>query len=231
MMVRRFFRLLYLHGEEWGYIKNLPVDVSVTLERWPDGYVELTIHATISSPKGNKILVSTGVREIVLEALKRNRVAKHLIPIERLNWFLWVWGRYNLNYFQPGCPHQRENGWGVKTVEYGGVLRRTSTLTPEQHPEGVLGKPCPECGYRYGSDILCHEIPEDVVEELWEWLVEMDAPGEVDPGLEDSWIGPTRREAWLTLKEIGDVVEAWSRGLPCREAMVRVRRLVERWYR
>lgn len=33
-----------------------------------------------------------------------------------------------------------------------------------EHPDGTLCKPCPECGYEYGSAWLFEPLPADVVE-------------------------------------------------------------------
>lgn len=43
--------------------------------------------------------------------------------------------------------------------------RETKTIgwvKPSEHPDGVLCKPCPTCGYKYGSAWLREELPEDV---------------------------------------------------------------------
>ncbi len=37
---------------------------------------------------------------------------------------------------------------------------------PQEHPEGVLTKPCPVCGYKYGSAWLYMPIPATVIEEV-----------------------------------------------------------------
>lgn len=39
---------------------------------------------------------------------------------------------------------------------------------PEQHPEGFLTKPCPTCGHKYGSGWLFEEVPEDVLQWLYD---------------------------------------------------------------
>lgn len=47
--------------------------------------------------------------------------------------------------------------------------RETKTagwVKPEEHPRGLLGKPCAKCGYCYGSRWLREEVPDDVVQ----WL-------------------------------------------------------------
>jgi len=47
--------------------------------------------------------------------------------------------------------------------------RETKTsgwVTEAEHPEGVLSKPCPVCGYKYGTNWLREELPKEVVEFL-----------------------------------------------------------------
>jgi hypothetical protein len=39
-------------------------------------------------------------------------------------------------------------------------------LTEKEHPRGILSKPCPTCGYKYGSAWLREEVPGDVLEFL-----------------------------------------------------------------
>ncbi|MFA4971502.1 MAG: hypothetical protein WC683_02735 [bacterium] len=41
--------------------------------------------------------------------------------------------------------------------------KATGWVRPEEHPKGLLNKPCPECGYKYGSQWLYEEVPEDVI--------------------------------------------------------------------
>ena len=40
-------------------------------------------------------------------------------------------------------------------------------LSPEEHPEGILGKPCPVCGYKYGTAWQTEEVPEEVLQSLY----------------------------------------------------------------
>lgn len=39
-------------------------------------------------------------------------------------------------------------------------------LYEKEHPEGLLCRPCPECGYKYGSEWKTEAVPEDVLEFL-----------------------------------------------------------------
>lgn len=48
------------------------------------------------------------------------------------------------------CTHYETRGW----------------MNYKDNPLGLLGKPCPVCGYEYGSSWLTEEVPEDVIE----WL-------------------------------------------------------------
>lgn len=40
-------------------------------------------------------------------------------------------------------------------------------LHPEEHPDGILTKECPVCGYKYGTSWKKEEVPEDVLEWLF----------------------------------------------------------------
>lgn len=52
-------------------------------------------------------------------------------------------------------------------------------LRPEEHPDGLLCRPCPVCGYKYGTEWKKEEVPQDVIE----WL--MNLP---DTETEPAWI-------------------------------------------
>jgi len=62
---------------------------------------------------------------------------------ESVKALLLVWKKWHLNDMQAGCQHQREMGW----TKY------------DDHPS----EPCPVCGYKYGSEWLTVEVPEDVL--------------------------------------------------------------------
>jgi len=47
---------------------------------------------------------------------------------------------------------------------------RVGWLREDEHPEGLLGKKCPKCGYRYGHGWNAVEIPEDTLKEITELL-------------------------------------------------------------
>lgn len=41
-----------------------------------------------------------------------------------------------------------------------------NTRTQEEHPDGILSKPCPTCGYKYGSAWLVSHLPTEIEQEL-----------------------------------------------------------------
>lgn len=40
-------------------------------------------------------------------------------------------------------------------------------LSPEEHPDGILTKACPVCGYKYGTAWQTEEVPQEVVDWLF----------------------------------------------------------------
>ena len=50
---------------------------------------------------------------------------------------------------------------GATSTKMLGWLRET------EHPEGILSKPCPVCGYKYGSAWLKEEVPQEVIDWLF----------------------------------------------------------------
>jgi len=81
--------------------------------------------------------------------------------------FLEYWKLYHLNALRPGCEHQTAEGWGQKEVEVGKETKSTNWLTEKEHPEGVLLKPCPVCGYKYGSAWKRQEVPREALDFLF----------------------------------------------------------------
>lgn len=59
-----------------------------------------------------------------------------------------------------------------KTKMFSGDKGPTETktlgwLSSEEHPEGILCKPCPICGYKYGTSWKTEKVPEDVIQWLF----------------------------------------------------------------
>lgn len=92
-----------------------------------------------------------------------------------------LWDRWHLNGMRAGCAHQKAEGWEKRPIDqskpttaYGKHFpgqvsdswNMLTWVTPKEHPEGLLTKPCPVCGYRYGSEWLYENIPTDVLSEI-----------------------------------------------------------------
>jgi hypothetical protein len=67
---------------------------------------------------------------------------------------------------RPGCVHQAK--WDMsKMLEMpDGKKREAGWVTVDEHPEGLLNKPCPVCGYKYGSAWNKETVPDGVLD----WL-------------------------------------------------------------
>lgn len=63
-------------------------------------------------------------------------------------------------YYKPKKPiyNGDEGPVEVKTLGW---------LRPEEHPDGLLCRPCPVCGYKYGSAWKEEEVPQDVINWLF----------------------------------------------------------------
>lgn len=46
-------------------------------------------------------------------------------------------------------------------------VRRLGWVRSEEHPEGLLGKACPICGYKYGSKWLTEKVPKYIIDYLF----------------------------------------------------------------
>lgn len=60
-------------------------------------------------------------------------------------------------------------GWDEFFAEQIEAKKRTETKTlgwlrEDEHPRGMLSKPCEECGYKYGSAWLSEDVPTEVLE-------------------------------------------------------------------
>jgi hypothetical protein len=90
-----------------------------------------------------------------------------------------IWRRWHLNGMQAACEHQRAEGWTERPIDPSKPLdtygvhfegQRSASwnmlawVRPDEHPDGLLGKPCETCGYRYGSAWLFEPLPADVLD-------------------------------------------------------------------
>jgi len=86
-----------------------------------------------------------------------------------------IWDAWHLNDMRPYCEHQKQLGWrelARMEVICPGISGATEKkalgwLRPEDHPDGILCKPCPVCGYKYGTAWKTEEVPKDIIDWLF----------------------------------------------------------------
>lgn len=59
-------------------------------------------------------------------------------------------------------PQKKEDWYSGATEE-----KTLGWLFPDEHPEGILTKPCPVCGYKYGTTWKTEQVPENVLQFLY----------------------------------------------------------------
>ncbi len=92
--------------------------------------------------------------------------------------------RWHLNDLHPGCEHQRADRWQERPIDYTKPCNAygkfypgqrhdswnmLTWITPEEYPQGLLGKACTTCGYKFGSRWLREELPSNVTEKILSW--------------------------------------------------------------
>lgn len=84
-----------------------------------------------------------------------------------LSEFLKVWDAWHLNDMRAGCQHQTGPEWNTsEEINLGTTTKTAGWVYEKEHPHGLLCKPCPVCGYKYGSAWRMEPVPESVLEFL-----------------------------------------------------------------
>lgn len=128
--------------------------------RQKDKGIELSICGDIWNRLKSDILCGGQIYGEVSRLFPNNKRVRRIIE---------VWKRWHLNGLRAGCEHQREEKWGLKELEVNGKKQLSNWVYEKDHPEGVLMKPCPQCGYQYGSAWLFEEIPQEIINEVKTW--------------------------------------------------------------
>ncbi len=92
-----------------------------------------------------------------------------------------IWKRWHLNDMKAGCEHQLSEGWDKRPIDptkpttaYGKFFpgqkhdswNLLAWVSPDEHPDGLLTKPCSTCGYKYGTGWKRVEVPADVIAKI-----------------------------------------------------------------
>lgn len=99
-----------------------------------------------------------------------DKIAKMFPHNKKVRRMAQIWEKYHLNDMQAGCKHQRALGWGTKKLA-GGEWEGHKY----ESEGGCLSKPCPTCGYKYGSKWLREEIPTEIIAEIESWSPRIEA--------------------------------------------------------
>ncbi len=94
---------------------------------------------------------------------------------EMIDTFARLWQAYHLNDMRPYCPHQKILGWDTKLIDPTQPVtwdNQARWRFYESNKRGVLERPCPICGYKYGTEWRYEPVPEEVLE----WFRNLPAP-------------------------------------------------------
>lgn len=152
------------------------------------GRCSITIKVDLEDDNGKKYLSITGeVTDLSVRSRYDNficggqcyeEIAKMLPEDQKIQRIVEVWKKYHLNDMVPSCEHQRELGWDEIAKKLVQVKRpwrdkmesvALCWLHQKEHEEGILCKPCPVCGYKYGEAWNYMPIPKEIIEEIESW--------------------------------------------------------------
>lgn len=144
--------------------------VTVEIELKEGGNV--SICGTVWNPRGTDCYSGGQNYDTIAELFPHSKRVRRLVDL---------WKRWHLNDMHAGCEHQRAAGWDQRPIDpakpldaYGKHFdgQRSASwnmlawVRPDEHPKGLLGAPCPECGYKYGTAWKREEVPAEVLAEL-----------------------------------------------------------------
>lgn len=71
---------------------------------------------------------------------------------------------YSITTHNKELPAPKTEFYALKKTE----KKALGWLRESEHPDGILCKPCPVCGYKYGTEWKHREIPADVLKRIYE---------------------------------------------------------------
>lgn len=96
----------------------------------------------------------------------------------QLKKFFDVWDKWHLNDMQQACEHQRKLGWTYENNHGMYVEKPRKIVVIDEYDDGTSNDPiqkwddykghlCPVCGYSIGSAWLTMEVPQDIIDFLF----------------------------------------------------------------
>lgn len=152
--------------------RNCAVDIDVEVRLNKEGDLTLSMVGNIWNPRHTDAFSSGQNLEEIATYFPHDKRVLRLVEI----WRVW-----HLNDMKAGCEHQRAEGWDNRPIDpskptntYGKHFEGQKQdswnllgwIRPDEHPDGLLGKPCPVCDYKYGTAWLTEPLPLEVVVEL-----------------------------------------------------------------
>jgi hypothetical protein len=127
----------------------------------------LSISGVVGPQKNGSCIGSCGQIQDVIAGKDGARKLNKGWNLEKLETFLTIWNKYHLNDKNPECEHQRALGWREEAREDLGDRGETrGTTFYKDDQKGLLEKPCPICGYGYGTEWRRMKVPDWVLEFL-----------------------------------------------------------------
>lgn len=140
-------------------------------------YIELSMQGEIWNSRRTDLEAGGQCLEEIAKRFPENR------PLQRL---VEIWRYWHLNGLRAGCAHQMAEKWNERPIDptkptnvYGNFAGHSSSwnmlvwVSPKEHPEGLLGKPCPTCGYKYGTAWLVDPLPVEIEKEVMVLLTKL----------------------------------------------------------
>lgn len=150
----------------------------VTIE-WELKAGRFSMMGNIWNPRGTDIYSGGQNLDEIARLFPHNKKVQRMVE---------VWREWHLNDMHAGCKHQRSEKWHEVRIpkdelpnskanrDERGIYaiwvypsESTDRWASEKHPQGLLTKPCPTCGYKYGSAWLREELPPEIVAEIKSW--------------------------------------------------------------
>jgi len=80
-----------------------------------------------------------------------------------------IWDAWHLNDMRSGCEHQRAMGWNSDWLidPEANRIQQNMMMWNGVENGGLLSRPCPICGYKFGTKWLHEEVPKWVLD----WLM------------------------------------------------------------
>lgn len=73
---------------------------------------------------------------------------------------------YSITTHKKELPEPQKEFYTLKKTE----KKLLGWLRENEHPDGILCKPCPVCGYKYGTEWKHRDIPADVLKRIYETI-------------------------------------------------------------